>query len=125
MDDDLVERVLLVAELIPRGEVAAYGEIGQIVGTGPRHVGMIMSRFGAAVSWWRVTNSYGDLPLHLMEQARLPWLEEGITLKPNGRGCRIAEFGCDQRLLEERYRAALAERGFEPRAGGPAPPEDA
>jgi alkylated DNA nucleotide flippase Atl1 len=118
MDDDLVERVLLVAELIPRGEVAAYGEIGQIVGTGPRHVGLIMSRFGHDVPWWRVTNSYGDLPLHLTEQARIPWLEEGIALKPNGRGCRIAEFGCDQQLLEERYRAALAERGLDPREDG-------
>ena len=110
MDDELVERVLLVAELIPRGQVAAYGEIGQIVGTGPRHVGMIMSRFGSGVPWWRVTNSYGDPPLHLMEAVRVPWLEEGIAWKPNGRGCRIAEFGCDQRLLEQRYAAALAER---------------
>lgn len=114
MDDELVEQVLLVADLIPPGQVAAYGEIGQIVGIGPRLVGTIMSRHGHGVPWWRVTNASGDLPSHLMEDARIPWLEEGIIVKPNGRGCRIAEFGCDQRLLEERYTEAVRARRSAP-----------
>ncbi len=32
-------------------------------GIGPRQVGSIMKLYGSNVTWWRVTNSYGDLPV--------------------------------------------------------------
>lgn len=105
MDEAAVERVLRVVELIPRGEIAAYGEVGQIAGVGPRQVGAIMSRYGGGVAWWRVTNAYGDPPMHLRDEAFAHWREEGIAIKPNGLGCPIAEFGTDQRVLEQRYAA--------------------
>lgn len=108
MDQAVVERVLRVVELIPRGEIAAYGEIGQIAGCGPRQVGAIMSRYGGGVPWWRVTNSYGDPPTHLLDEAVARWHAEGIALKPNGRGARIAVFGTDQAALAARYEAGLA-----------------
>ena len=105
MDEAVVERVLRVVELIPEGQVLAYGEIGAIVGVGPRLVGTIMSRFGGGVPWWRVTNSYGDPPAHIRERAFEHWADEGIEIKPNGRGCRIARFGADQRALERSFAA--------------------
>lgn len=111
VDEAVVERVLRAVELIPAGQVAAYGEIGAIVGAGPRQVGAVMSRYGAAVAWWRVTNAYGDPPKHLRERAFAHWAEEGIEVKPNGLGCRIARYGVDQADLEQRYLAATTRLG--------------
>ena len=79
MDDLTVERVLRVVEAIPPGRVAAYGEVGAIVGVGPRLVGRIMRTWGSSVPWWRVTDSYGDHPL--LARALPHWQEEGIVLK--------------------------------------------
>ena len=107
MDDLTVEKVLRVVEAIPTGQVAAYGEIGQIVGVGPRLVGRIMRTWGSSVPWWRVTSADGDHPL--LARALPHWQEEGIAVKPNGRGCRMREYGADQQLLRERSRPRLAE----------------
>ncbi|MGO2362615.1 MAG: MGMT family protein, partial [Brachybacterium tyrofermentans] len=82
MDDVTVERVLRVVEAIPAGRVAAYGEVGAIVGVGPRLVGRIMRTWGSDVPWWRVTNASGDHPL--LARALPYWETEGITVKPNG-----------------------------------------
>ena len=49
MDDLTVERVLRVVEAIPPGWVAAYGEVGAIVGVGVRVVGRIMGTWGSSV----------------------------------------------------------------------------
>ncbi len=107
MDDVTVERVLRVVEAIPPGQVAAYGEVGAIVGVGPRLVGRIMRTWGSGVPWWRVTNSSGDHPL--LARALPHWETEGITVKSNGRGCRMARFGTDLEELRASTRAALAE----------------
>ena len=106
MDDVTVERVLRVVEAIPEGRVAAYGEVGAIVGVGPRLVGRIMRIWGSGVPWWRVTNAAGD---HSLLARALPhWEAEGIAVKPNGRGCRMAEFGADLDLLRAATRGPLA-----------------
>lgn len=107
MDDLTVERVLRVVEAIPSGRVAAYGEVGAIVGVGPRLVGRILRDWGSTVPWWRVTNSYGDHPL--LARARGHWEAEGIVVKPNGRGCRISEFGADLEDLRKAAAPSLAE----------------
>ena len=109
MDDLTVERVLRVVEAIPAGQVAAYGEIGQIVGVGPRLVGRILRTWGSGVPWWRVTSASGDHPL--LERARPHWEAEGIEVAPHGRGCRMARFGADLAELRERARPGLAELG--------------
>lgn len=107
MDDLTVERVLRVVEAIPPGRVAAYGEIGAIVGIGPRLVGRILRTWGAGVPWWRVTSASGEHPL--LARALPHWDAEGIALAPHGRGCRMAEFGADLGRLRERSLPALAE----------------
>src|SRR5699024_9811436 len=104
MDDLTVERVLRVVEAIPAGQVAAYGEIGQIVGVGPRLVGRILRTWGSGVPWWRVTSASGDHPL--LERARPHWAAEGIEIAPHGRGCRMAHYGTDLVELRERARPA-------------------
>lgn len=105
----LVERVLRAVELVPPGRVVSYGDLGELVGAGPRQIGTIMSRYGSGVPWWRVTSSYGDLPRHLHDEVRPRWLAEGIRWKPNGRGCRIAEHRCDLERLAADYAGAVAD----------------
>ena len=107
MDDLLVERVLTAVDQIPLGRVASYGDLAELVGIGPRQVGSIMRHHGAAVSWWRVTNSYGDLPRHLRDEAFARWDEEGIAVKPNGNGCRIVSHRCDLARLLTDYECAI------------------
>lgn len=123
MDDLTVERVLRVVEAIPAGRVAAYGEVGAIVGVGPRLVGRILREWGSSVPWWRVTNASGDHPL--LARALPHWQAEGITVKPNGRGCRIRDFGADLEQLRADSAAGRAELDDEsgapsgvPEAGG-------
>ncbi|MFC7456930.1 MGMT family protein [Brachybacterium sp. GCM10030267] len=109
MDDVTVERVLRVVEAIPPGRVAAYGEVGAIAGVGPRLVGRIMRTWDSGVPWWRVTNASGDHPL--LARALPHWETEGIEVKPNGRGCRMAQFGADLDELRAAAREPLAELG--------------
>lgn len=99
----MVERVLTAVELIPSGRVASYGDLGEVVGTGPRHVGTILRLHGSGVPWWRVTNSYGDFPERMHDEVRHHWAEEGIAWKPNRLGCRIADYRADLNSLAEAF----------------------
>lgn len=109
MDELVVEKVLTAVEQIPAGRVVSYGDVGDIVGAGPRVVGAVMSRHGAMVAWWRVTNASGDFPESLRRRAREHWAEENIGWKPNGRGCRITEFRHDLETLRGDYDVAIAD----------------
>jgi alkylated DNA nucleotide flippase Atl1 len=61
VDEGYVELVLAAVESIPAGRVATYGEVAAFVGYGgPRQVGQVMSRYGAAVCWWRVVRADGQ-----------------------------------------------------------------
>ncbi len=106
MDEELVERILLAVEQVPTGRVVSYGDLAELVGSGPRLVGRVMSLYGSNVTWWRVTSSYGDLPEHLREEARARWADEGIAWKPNGLGCRIARHRADLARLADDYERA-------------------
>ena len=108
MGELLTELVLRSAELIPPGEVASYGDLAGIVGTGPRRVGAVMARDGSSVCWWRVTKASGELPAHLVDEAREHWQREGITGKANGRGCRITAHRTDLLALTDAWREATA-----------------
>lgn len=105
----LVERVLRAVELVPTGQVASYGDIGSVCGVGPRQVGRVMSQWGSDVAWWRITNAAGDLPAALRTSAFAHWRDEGIAVKPNGLGCRIANHRTDLADLAVRWQAAIAD----------------
>ena len=104
----VIERVLRCVELVPTGHVASYGAIAAICGIGPRQVGSIMRHYGAGVPWWRITTHAGDIGGDHADAARPIWAEEGIELKPNGLGCRYADFAADMADLERRWREAIA-----------------
>ena len=109
VDDVVVERVLRAVEQVPRGRVVSYGDVATLVGIGPREVGSIMKAYGGNVAWWRVTNAYGDLPANLRDEARERWAAEGILMKPNGLGCRIAEYRADLDSVATEYERATAD----------------
>lgn len=75
--DELTSMVLDCADLIPRGHVATYGDIAELVGTGPRQVGRIMSTHGHLSNWWRVVRADGGS--QVAARARGLWDEETIT----------------------------------------------
>jgi methylated-DNA-protein-cysteine methyltransferase related protein len=79
MDEFAAERVLLAADLVPRGRVASYGDLGRLAGVGPRQVGAIMAERGSEVSWWRIVSASGVLPAPLAARAAEHWDAEGIT----------------------------------------------
>ncbi len=99
-DEALVEQILRAVELVPPGRVATYGDIASVVGIGARHVGNVLARWGHGVPWWRVTNSRGELPPTLMQQARPHWDAEGVPVSPGSGGCRIAECRVNLPALE-------------------------
>ena len=104
-----MERVLRAVEQVPRGRVVSYGDLAALVGIGPRQVGTIMRLYGSNVAWWRVTSASGDLPSPLLDEVRERWAAEGILLKPNGRGCRIAEYRADLARLDTDYERVTAD----------------
>lgn len=109
MDEVVVERVLRAVEQVPRGRLVSYGDLAALVGVGPRQVGSVMRHWGGTVAWWRVTNADGDLPVHLREEARALWAEEGILVKRNGRGARMADHRADLARLAVDWERACAD----------------
>ncbi|GMA38202.1 MGMT family protein [Mobilicoccus caccae] len=107
MDDLVVEHVLRAVEQVPAGRVVSYGGIAELVGGTARQVGSVMRFYGSNVTWWRVVNSYGDLPAHLRSEAAVHWAAEGIEWKPNGLGCRIAEYRVDEETWASAYERAV------------------
>lgn len=108
LDDATVERVLRTVEAIPSGRVAGYGQIGAIAGCGPRLVGRILREWGSDVPWWRVTAHDGTVAAPLRARAFALWAREGISVRENGTGCRMADHGADLEALREAAHAAWA-----------------
>ncbi len=104
----LVERILVAVECVPPGSVVSYGDVAALVGTGPRIVGQVMARYGSEVCWWRVTNTAGKLPAHLIPEAATHWRAEGIGVSNSGSGCRIDSFRADLLALACAYERRLA-----------------
>jgi alkylated DNA nucleotide flippase Atl1 len=79
VDDDYTELVLSLVEQIPRGQVATYGDIAEMVGRGgPRQVGHVMAQFGGGVPWWRVVRADGR-PARSLEKRGLTLLKADQT----------------------------------------------
>lgn len=109
MDERVLELVLRAVEQVPPGRVVSYGDLAWIIGIGPRQVGAAMREAGASVSWWRVTNHQGELPAHLLPEARRLWHQEGIPLRANGRGCDIRGHRADLGKLADDFLLATAD----------------
>lgn len=79
---EYAERVLEIVEEIPPGHVLTYGDVARLVGSGgPRAVGLVMSRYGAAVPWWRVLRAGGLPPVGHELRAHGHYVREGTPLR--------------------------------------------
>lgn len=88
---DFVEQVTAMVEAIPPGQVMTYGDIavvltaraeraGLAASYGARMVGFVMSRFGAAMPWWRVIRAGGYPPRSLHHEAWPHYVAEGTPV---------------------------------------------
>ncbi|WP_308288809.1 MGMT family protein [Streptomyces humicola] len=86
---EYAERVLHVAELIPRGRVMTYGDVAEwLEEGGPRQVGRVMALYGGAVPWWRVVRSDGVLLPGHEQRALAHYREEGTPLRGASRAAQ-------------------------------------
>ena len=77
----LFRAVKAVIRTIPKGKVATYGDVAEMIGgRGPRFVGNVLSRYASDLPWWRVLRAGGHPPKGLEEQALAHYREEGTPL---------------------------------------------
>jgi alkylated DNA nucleotide flippase Atl1 len=82
---EFAARVLDVVDRVPAGRVVTYGDVAEYLGVGgPRQVGAVMSRHGAAVAWWRVLHADGSPPPGLESEALARLRAEGTALRASG-----------------------------------------
>jgi alkylated DNA nucleotide flippase Atl1 len=81
---DLAASVLDAVDLVPPGRVVTYGDIGALVGCGPRQVGRVMALWGGAVAWWRVLRADGSPPPGHEREALRHYRAEGTPLRAGG-----------------------------------------
>ena len=57
------EKLYQVVAVVPRGQVATYGQIANIVGCSPREVGYAMAALptASALPWQRIINRHGKI----------------------------------------------------------------
>ncbi|MCY1030707.1 MGMT family protein [Corallococcus sp. BB11-1] len=118
---DPFERIYVVCEQVPSGQVATYGDIAAIVGQGcdARTVGHAMAALGsraASVPWQRIINRTGGISTSGGRQREL--LEaEGVTFDDKGHARMDAHHWAGP------SEAWARERGFNvlPPREGPAP----
>jgi methylated-DNA-protein-cysteine methyltransferase-like protein len=92
MHDSFFEQVYRIASMIPRGQVATYGQIAIYLGNpqGARTVGWALSSLptGMEVPWHRVVNSRGRISGppsgYRVHEQRALLEEEGIIFDDSG-----------------------------------------
>jgi len=67
-------------ETIPAGRVLTYGDVAELVGSGPRAVGNVLARYGSQVPWWRVLRAGGLPPVRHEQEALQRYRAEGTPL---------------------------------------------
>ncbi|HLS00895.1 MAG TPA: MGMT family protein [Beutenbergiaceae bacterium] len=88
--DDYAECVLDLVNSIPYGRVSTYGVIAELARDltgkgGPRTVGMVLSRYGSGVAWWRVCAAGGRLAAHKSAEQRARLRAEDVPFTHSGR----------------------------------------
>lgn len=56
---DLLAAARAVVTAVPAGRVVTYGQIGDIIGVGPRQAGRLVAALDDAPPWWRVVYADG------------------------------------------------------------------
>lgn len=77
---ETADSILLAAAAIPPGMVASYGDLGRIVGCGPRLVARVLATSGGNTCWWRVVRSDGTIAAPLVAEATRLLAAEGVVV---------------------------------------------
>ena len=91
MDDKTRRAVYRIVRRIPRGSVLSYGDIGKIVGTGPRQVAAAIRNCPTGLPWHRVVGSNGKI----LTPGETAWTQrqlltlEGIHFRGRGFSYRL------------------------------------
>lgn len=86
MKNPIYGAIYRLVRRIPRGSVLSYGEVGRIVGTGPRQVAAAMRNCPAGLPWHRVVGSGGKIrtPGEAAWTQRERLISEGVRFRgPN------------------------------------------
>ena len=91
MDSKLRMSIYRVVRRIPVGRVLTYGDIGKIVGTGPRQVAAAIRDCPPGLPWHRVVGAGGKIvtPGETAWTQRQLLIAEGILFRGSGFSYRI------------------------------------
>ena len=80
-------RIYAMVRRIPKGRVATYGQIAELVGVGARQVGYALHALDdPKVPWQRVINAKGEVsPRPDADHQKVKLLEEGVVFDERGR----------------------------------------
>jgi len=86
MDAKIRQSIYRIVRRIPRGNVLSYGDIGKIVGTGPRQVAAAIRACPPGLPWHRVVGANGKIltPGETAWTQRQLLMAEGITFRGSG-----------------------------------------
>jgi alkylated DNA nucleotide flippase Atl1 len=77
---ETADSILLAAAAIPAGQVASYGDLGRVVGCGPRLVARVLATSGGTTCWWRVVRADGTIAESLVAEASALLAAEGVPV---------------------------------------------
>ena len=101
----LPDDIAVVVQLVPVGRVVSYGDVAELLGTGPRIVGRVMATTDEDLPWWRIVRADGGMADPLVDRAIPHWREEGITF--TGNRVRMTRHRADLAALADAAEAAL------------------
>ena len=84
--EEVRRAVYRIVRRIPRGSVLSYGDIGEMVGTGPRQVGAAIRACPPGIPWHRVVGAGGKV----VTPGETAWIQrdllmaEGILFRGSG-----------------------------------------
>ena len=77
---ELTDSILLAVDSIPVGRLATYGDLGKVVGCGPRLVARVLATSDGSTCWWRVVRADGSIAEHLVDEASKRLAQEGVKV---------------------------------------------
>ena len=76
MDLQVRNAIYRIVRRIPRGSVLSYGDIGRIVGIGPRQVGAAIRNCPPGLPWHRVVGAGG----RIVTPGETAWLQRDLLM---------------------------------------------
>ncbi len=90
VSDEFVESVMEIVQSIPAGKAMTYGDVAAALGSrGARAVGLVLSRHGSELPWWRVVRAGGYPPVGHESRALEQYWQERMPMVQTPSGYRV------------------------------------